>query len=55
MTLDTDQPTTSGKVWTLPTPKTQHTKKGKEPMGQNKLPLQQPPSIQHRHNKLNQH
>jgi hypothetical protein len=33
MTLDTDQPTASGKVWTLPTPKPLPTTKGKEPIG----------------------
>jgi hypothetical protein len=33
MTLDTDQPTPSGQVWTLPTPKPKQTNKVKEPMG----------------------
>jgi hypothetical protein len=52
MTLDTDQPTSSGKVWTLPTPKPLPTTKGKEPIGKklttpaNTWPIIQPYSIQ---------
>jgi hypothetical protein len=37
MTLDTDQPTSSGKVLTLPTPKPLPMTKGKEPMGKKQV------------------